>query len=132
LAVLAELSKSDPDNPVVLSALGHEALQRGEPAAVDYLSRALERNKEFPTTMLVVDLAEALARTGRSQEAIRVLTDAVERSPYASILYKALMLRYGALREMPQLLEITKKYLDVFPEDVEIRALLPRMERAVR
>jgi hypothetical protein len=124
-----ELSKSDPDNPVVLASLGRDALQRHDPNAVKYLSRAFELNKEFPTTLLAADLAEALAAVGRSEEAAHLLERALERSPYASILYKSLMLRYAELRQAALLEAITRKYLDIFPGDAEIRALLQRLEK---
>jgi hypothetical protein len=70
---LDELSKSSPNDPQVLNALGAVALaeKKDNAKAADYFERALKQGSEEPTTFL--NLATALQNLGRAQEAEAVL-----------------------------------------------------------
>jgi len=127
LAALDQLSKSAPDDPQVLAALGQKALTDGDSArAADYLSRALERGAEYPTTYL--HLSEALARAGRDEEAAKVLERGVAAWPYAALLQKSLVLRYITLKQYPLAHAATKRYVELFPEDSFMRDSLNKLE----
>jgi hypothetical protein len=129
LATLNELSKSAPDDPQVLAALGQKALTDGDSArAAEQLSRALERGAEYATTYL--HLSEALTRTGRTEEAAKVLEDGVTAWPYAALLRKFLVLRYITLKQYPHARAAIKEYVELFPEDSFMRDLLHKLEEA--
>ncbi len=128
-ATLNQLSKSAPDDPQVLAALGHEALVEGDSArAADLLSRALERGAEDPTTYL--QLSEALTRAGRVEEAAKVLEQGVAVWPYSARLQKYLVLRYITLKQYPRAHAATKRYVELFPEDSFMRDSLEKVEGA--
>lgn len=126
LGVLESLSRSDPDNPLVLASLGRKALFEKDPKAVDYLTRALERGSDIPYTLL--DLGEALSRAGRVAEAAEVLERGVAIWPYVPALQKSLALRYITLKQYPRALYVMKHYMELFPGDSFMRGLLNKVE----
>ena len=133
LALLDELSRSHPDDKLVLAALGRKALFDKEyEKAVEYLSKALERGSELTTTFL--DLGDALSGAGRHREAAAVLERGIEASPYAPVLYKSLALEYITLKQYPRAHELIKRHVELFPEDSFMRGLLQKIEtdRAAR
>jgi len=125
LAVLDQLGKASPDQPLVEAALGRKML-RGSPelnaAAITHLSRAIELG--FTAFTVYQDLAEALAKAGRIQEAIGALDRGIALSPYAPELYKALALHYINLKRYPAAKQTLERYLELFPEDDFVRGLL--------
>jgi len=127
LEALEQLSKSAPGEPLVLGALGQKALAEGDNSrAADYLSRALEAGQEYPTTFLY--LGEALSRTGRVQEAAKVLERGVAAWPYAAQIQKSLILSYITLKEYARAHEMLKRYVELFPGDTFMRDMLEKVE----
>jgi hypothetical protein len=128
LAVLDELSRTQPDDPLVLAALGRKAVfEKDYDRAIEYLSKALEKGSEATTTFL--DLGDALSGAGRHEEAAQVLERGVAVSPYAQVLYKSLALEYITLKQYPRAHETIKAYVTKFPEDSFMRGLLDKVER---
>ena len=83
---LDELSKTAPNDPVVLNCLGVVALaeKKDNANAADYFSRAMKQRSEEPTTYL--NLARALENQGRHQEAEWTLESGVAAYPYSGAL----------------------------------------------
>lgn len=132
LAVLDQLSKSQPEHPLVLSALARKAklagTREGDALAIQYLSKAVE----LGSTSVVdyQDLAGLLARKQESDQAIQVLRKGLELSPINGFFHKALALQYIAKKDYTHALESMKQHLALFPEDSFMRNLIRQAERA--
>ncbi len=124
LTVLDQLSQA-PDQPLVEAALGRKML-RGTPeqnaAAIVHLTRAIEMG--FTAAAVYQDLAEVLAKAGRTEDAIGALDRGIELSPYAPALYQALALDYINLKRYPEAKRTLERYVELFPEDDFVRGLL--------
>ena len=131
LALLEELAKTQPGNGLVQAALGTRDLRQNAPdsnaSAIAHLTKALDLG--FSSSSAYADLAEALARAGRLDDAVAVLKRGIEAEPYAPPLYKSLALRYIALKQYPLAKETMQRYVELFPEDDFMRGLLARAER---
>ena len=127
-ATLEELSKSAPEDPQILIALGHKALAEGDNArASDFLARALKGGAEYPTVYL--ELGEALSRAGRGEEAARILEQGVTDWPYVAMLQKSLILSYINLKRYPRAHELMSRYVELFPQDSFMRDMLAKVEK---
>ena len=124
---LEQLSKEQPQDPLVLGALGQKALAAGDNAhAVDYLSRALTTGGDFPLTF--VYLGEALVRTGHAKEATQILEQGAAAWPYAPVIQKELILTYINQKDYPRAHELMKQYVALFPGDTFMHGLLRQVE----
>jgi predicted Zn-dependent protease len=130
LALLDQLKRSQPENPAVLAAAGHEELEEGSAAgaerAVVFLSRAMKRRESSAEAAL--DLANALGRNRHFDEAKRVLADAVTREPYAPTLRKALIsldVKTGSYQEAER---SARAYLRLYPNDQVVGDLLKEIQ----
>lgn len=92
--------------------------------AIAHLTKALDLG--FSTSTVYADLAEALARAGKLDEAVAILVRGVQAEPYAPELYKSLALRYITLRQYPRAKETMERYVELFPEDDFMRGLLEK------
>jgi tetratricopeptide (TPR) repeat protein len=128
LQLLEEVRKTEPKHPFVLAALGRKALHESDPHALDYLREAVAAEAISPIPYQ--DLAEALARALREEEAIRVLQQGLERFPYSSALHKLLAARYIALKQYPAARQTITRYLEAFPEDSFMREMLRKFDAA--
>ncbi len=132
LAVLDQLSKSQPEHPLVLSALARKAKLEGTPEgtalAIQYLSKAVE----LGSTSVVdyQDLSSLLALAQRSAQAIQVLKKGIGLSPFNGFFHKALALQYIGQQDYPKALETMKQHLALFPEDSFMRNLIQQAGRA--
>jgi hypothetical protein len=127
MATLDELSRSQPDNPIVLSALGRRSLyEKDYDKAAAYLSKALERGSQSTTTYL--DLGDALSAAGKHEEAAAAYQRGIDVSPYAPVLYKSLALEYITLKQYDRAHEIIRRHVELFPEDSFMRGLLAKIE----
>jgi tetratricopeptide (TPR) repeat protein len=89
--------------------------------AVGYLSQALESGSEDPTTFLY--LAEALSRTGRTEEAAKILERGVAAYPYVPPLRAMLAVQYLKMDQDERAREVMNRHLELFPEDSVMRRL---------
>jgi hypothetical protein len=134
LAVLEQLSKAQPEHPLVLSALARKAKLEGTPEgnalAIQYLSKAVE----LGSTSVVdyQDLSGLLARAQKSDQAIQVLKKGIELSPVNGFFHKALALQYIHQKNYPKALESMKQHLALFPEDSFMRNLIQQVETSSR
>ncbi|HZT32652.1 MAG TPA: cytochrome c3 family protein [Bryobacteraceae bacterium] len=123
VALLSQLAGGLPDDPLVLAALGRKELrEQANEQAARHLARAIERGFTGPAAF--ADLAEALARQGRTEEAVTVLERAIGIEPFSPVLQKTLILRLIDLRRYGQAKVAMERYVEVFPEDSFMRGLL--------
>jgi predicted Zn-dependent protease len=131
-AVLNQLAKSEPDNPLVLSALARYALREGGPErqteAMRCLARAVDLGSTNPTDYL--RLGDLLARTGQTSESVGILQRGIRLAPYDGLLYRSLALRYIEMGRYPQAVESAKQAFQLFPEDPTTRMLVKFLEDA--
>jgi hypothetical protein len=130
LTLLDQLERDEPNNGVVQAALGSKALRAkssdSNAKAIAHLTKALELG--FSSSTVYADLAEALARDGRLDEAVDVLSRGISANPYAPELYKSLALRYISLKNYAQAKQTMQRYVELFPEDDFMRGLLAQVE----
>ena len=128
LRKLNELSKSAPDNPLVLNSLGAiELAQRKDNAkAAGDFSRALSLGSEEPTTFL--NLATALQNLGRAQDAEMVLERGVAAYPYSEPLVARLAQQCLVGGKAWRARNLVEQYRALFPEDPAMRALQKQIE----
>jgi len=126
LAALDELSRTEPNDPLVLAALAKRAMADRRPLsdirARKYLEQSIARGSTAPSTYH--DLAEVLTRSGHLQQAISVLEKGLDLAPYARELYRTLAQHYRALGRRDQMRKTLERYLELFPQDDAARDLL--------
>jgi len=87
LKVLDQLSRTEPNNALVQAALGNRNLQNEKfQEAADHLRRALKIGPSQAT--YYGELAAALQKLGRTEEALSIQKEAVQKDPYNPILQK--------------------------------------------
>ncbi len=122
--LLSEASQKLPDDPLVLSALGRRSFLRGEPAAIEFMQRAVDTGTPGPTTYL--DLGEALDRVGRLADSAGVLERGVAIYPYSMDLRKRLVLAYIRQKQYREARNGLETYVRDFPQDSFMRGLLEK------
>jgi Tetratricopeptide repeat/Cytochrome c554 and c-prime len=125
LAVLSQLSAVQSDKPIVLAAAGQELLHGTgsdfEQAAV-LLRKALELG-DFDADVCM-NLADALTRVRRFDEAIRVLKEGLAHDPYAPNLHKSLIAVTMKTANYAEAARAMSTYLRLYPDDNAVRRLL--------
>jgi predicted CXXCH cytochrome family protein len=125
-ALLDQLSRTRPDDAVVLAELGRKAMFDPDPEnaarAQKYLEKAIEKGSTAPSTF--ESLAEVFTRGGQREQAIAVLEKGLVLSPYSAVLYESLARTYNALGRPEEVRKTVARYLDLFPEDDAARRLL--------
>ena len=119
--VLNDLSRTAPDDPQVLNALGAFELaeKKDNAKAAGYFSRSLDLGSEDQSTFL--NLATALENQGNTQQAEQVLERGVDTYPYSGALVARLALRYTANGKAWRAENVIRQYRKVFPEDASVR-----------
>jgi len=131
LAVLADLERTAPENPLVQAAIGNRELHAGRyQEAVAHLERALDTGT--PKTILYTDLSDALVKLGRNVEAVAVLRKASELDPFHATLRKALIVQLIQLKDYANAKTEMEDYVKRFPEDSFMRQMLARAQAAER
>ncbi len=132
-ALLKTLTKTQPDNLQVLSALARQAaLQHstsGTREAIKDLSRAVRLGSTVPDDFLL--LAELCADSGEMPRAIETLKRGIALAPYTRELYESLAVRYVKLGQYGDAVEIIQKGLKIYPEDKLLRILLEQVKPAL-
>jgi tetratricopeptide (TPR) repeat protein len=128
VGVMEELSKSAPDDSVVLVCQGMRSLleERDYPQAADYLSRAIEQGGQEATTYLY--LGQALSRSGKDVEALRVFERGVYAYPYDLPLRAGVAMEYLRLHDTQRALEAMHRQMELFPEDALMRDMMNKVE----
>jgi hypothetical protein len=121
--VLDQLQGTDPDNVLVLGALGSKDLKDGKLAdAVDHLQRSLALDPKQAAVRGL--LSEALAKLGRSDEALAEQQRAVTQDPYNPTLQRSLVLLLIHRKQYGDAQAAMKHYLEIFPQDAVMRQML--------
>jgi hypothetical protein len=129
LEVLDQLERTDPNDPLVLAAMGTRESQAGKyEKAIADLRRALETGP--PKTFLYTELANALVKLDRPAEAAVVLRKAIALDPFNSELQKTLIVRLIELKEYASARTALENYVERFPEDSFMRQMLARAQAA--
>jgi Flp pilus assembly protein TadD len=126
LGLLDELSKAQPQDSFVQAALGHKAFAEDKlDEAVAHFTLALP----LGDAAIYLEMGQALAKLGRSKEALEYLTKGVETDPYNAVMQKTLILQYINLKSYPEARQRMQQYVDTFPEDSFMRSLLVRVSK---
>lgn len=127
LRVLAQLERTQPNDPLVQAALGRRDLKRGEyPGAIDHLKRALEGRPPEETTYS--DLADALTHIGQADAALPLIQKAIEINPFNPVTQKMLVVNLIQSKHYAAAREALEHYMEVFPQDDFMRQMLDRAE----
>lgn len=122
-SLLDQAATAHPANPLVLAALGRRALRSGDhEKAIEYLQQAQANGSQVSATF--EDLAEALSRVGKLDDAVTTLRAGLAVAPYSQQLYKSLALRFIRLQRYPEAKHALERYIELFPEDDFVRKLL--------
>ena len=123
LAILDQLSQFDPNHVLVQAALGHRDLLDGRfQDAMDHLVQAMKLGD--PGTAGYSDLADALVKLGRPEEAVPVLEKSIDLNPYSPVPQKTLMVLLIRLKQYQKAQQLMEQYVATFPQDTYIRRLL--------
>jgi hypothetical protein len=127
---LNELSRTTPDDPVVMNYLGAIALveKKDNAKAADYFSRALKLGSENSATYL--NLATALHNMGQYREAESVLERGIAAYPNSGQLVARLAIDYSSDGQGWRARSIIKTYRKLFPEDTVVRDALKQIDGA--
>ncbi len=127
LKVLGQLEKTQPDDPLVQSALGRKDLKDGNyTSAVIHLRRALELGPPVATTD--ADLADALTHLGQTDEVLPLLEHAIDLDPFSPATRKMQIVRLIQLKEYAKAHQALEHYVEIFPQDDFMRTMLARAE----
>jgi Tetratricopeptide repeat len=125
LKVLAELEKTQPDNSLVQAAAGRRELKAGNYAdAVDHLQQAVKLGPPRATTF--ADLAEALAKQGKKDEALAALDQSIALDPFNPLTQRTLVARLIELKQYERARSALEKYVRTFPQDAFMREMLAK------
>ena len=126
-AVLDQLQRTNPDDPLVQAALGNRNLHAGNyQEAVEQLHRAIKEGTG--QTVLYTDLADALVKLDRAGEAVQVLKQAADRDPFNAELRKRLIVQLIQVKDYPNAQAQMEDYVQRFPADSFMRQLLARVQ----
>jgi Tetratricopeptide repeat len=128
-AVLQQLERTDPRNPLVQAALGNRELHAGHyPEAINHLQSALTAGVQ--KTIVYTDLAEALVKLNRTSEAVSALQSAKELDPFNAALQKQLVVQLIQVKDYTNARKEMEDYVERFPADSFMRQMLRRAEAA--
>lgn len=123
--VLGQLERSDSSNPLVQGALGTRDVQSGKyPQAVEHLRRAIADGP--PKTILYTNLADALLKLDRPEEAAEALQQASDRDPFNAKLRKRLIVQLIQIKDYANAKKELEDYVQRFPADSFMRQMLER------
>ena len=121
--LLGEAARTNKEDPVVLAALGHQALQNSSFAnASTFLVKAEEKGATGPIFFL--DLAEALSQAGRVEDSTAALERGEALFPWSPALRKRLVLGYIRQKTYTKAKAAMERYVADFPEDEFMQRLL--------
>ncbi|HEX4489386.1 MAG TPA: hypothetical protein VH088_24140 [Terriglobales bacterium] len=123
LRVLKQIENSEPNNSLVQAAVGRRELKAEKlQEAVTHLQRSIDIG---PAQANVYgDLAEALAKLGRTGESISALRSGIGLDPFNPVLQKTLVLRLIQAKKHDEAKAALLRYLETFPQDSFMRHML--------
>jgi hypothetical protein len=127
LRILGTLEQTQPGNSMVQAMLGRRELRSGNyQSAADHLRRALQTGPPVATTFS--DLADALAHTGQTSEALPLLEQSIELDPFNPVSRKMLVVHLIEMKDYAKARSALQQYLEIFPQDSFMRKMLERAE----
>ena len=131
--ILDEVSATEPDNPIVLSALAESALKDGKAGSVNtaitYLSRAIQKGSTSWFDYLL--LGDLLTRADRVSQALTVLHQGSRLAPYNVSFYELLTVLYMKTGKYGEAATTAREGLRLSPESALLRDLLKKIEAAL-
>lgn len=128
---LRQMAAAEPNNPAVLSALGHQEAASGSPAglrlAAGHFAEAIRRGSNGAADFEAY--GGILARLGRWAEAETALESGIRLNPGAPRLYRELASVYLNQNKLAQARQLMERELAVYPEDSSARELLNKLQR---
>ncbi len=122
-SLLSEVVRQDPDLFIAHYCLGVNSLKSGEnEKALEYFNKAKALNPSFDLTDR--NMATALARLGKVDEAIRILLEVLRQTPSRFDAKKQLAQLYSRQKEFPKAVAIYTEVLADRPQDAQINKLL--------
>ncbi|MEO7142881.1 MAG: cytochrome c3 family protein [Bryobacteraceae bacterium] len=116
-----------PNDPLVLAAVGRQALLEGRyPDAIQALQKSVSSGT--PSSVWLLDLARALKLAGQEPDAVPVLQRAAALDPFDTTIQKTLILAYIDLHDYTHARAALQSYVASFPEDSLMRGLLHKVE----
>lgn len=126
-AVLEQLARTDAANPLVQAALGNRELHAGEYSdAATHLQHALDGGVD--KTSVYTDLAQALLKQDRANEAVTVLEKATKLDPFNAALRKQLIVQLIQVKDYANAKREMADYVQRFPADAFMREMLRRAQ----
>jgi predicted Zn-dependent protease len=126
-AVLDQLERADPGDPLVQGAIGNRDLHAGKyEEAVEHLQRVVKGG--HAKTISCTDLADALVKLGRASEAVEVLKQAADRDPFNAELRKRLIVHLIQVKDYVSARAQMEDYVQHFPADSFMRQLLAKVQ----
>ena len=123
IKTLAELETSNPEDATVQAALGDRDLNDQKYAdAISHLQRSLALNPSQP--FVYVDLSHAQDQSGMRTEATVSAKKAVDLEPFNPAIRKTLIYQLIQDKQYEQAQAEMEKYLQLFPEDDQMRQML--------
>ncbi|MGH9342368.1 MAG: tetratricopeptide repeat protein [Terriglobia bacterium] len=120
--LLDRLAKTEPNNPIVLSALRHMAVDEKKfSESQQDMRRAIAAGSSKASDL---DLyGRLLIHSGQMAQAVTVLKRDIALHPYSTQRYKMLALAYIKLQDDDHALDTVERELELFPQDSVMRAL---------
>ncbi len=125
---LAEVEKSNPEDAEVQNDLGARDLRNGDlERAIEHLQHAIQLNPAEVTNY--VYLSEALKLEDRNAESLAALEKAANLAPINPALQKLRVQRLVEAGEMEKGAAALAHYLEIYPEDDEMREVQKRLKK---
>ncbi len=130
--VLERLSRTSPDDPVVLSALARRAAEKNTPessgVAISYFTRAIKAGSTERNNFLL--LAGLYSRAHKTIEAIDVLRNGMKANPYSPEFPESIAAQYIDMGDYRSAVEAIRGGLQLFPDDPALRLLRKKIQSA--
>ncbi len=126
--LIQQVASSTPSDPIVLRALARAEFRKDTPAGT---LRAIDHMKHlFRITVPNIDdylfLGDLYTRTQQEEKAIKILEKGRSSSPYFREVYEMLASDQMTLGQYGDALAILRQGIELFPDDVKLRALEKR------
>jgi hypothetical protein len=123
LETLSGLERSELNNDLVQTALGHKALTEGRlDDALEHLQNSLRINPAQPA--VYTDLSDIDDQKEEPEEAVAMAGKAATLDPFNASVRKTLILRMIAAKQYEEAQAQMEKYLEDFPQDDFMRKML--------
>ncbi len=118
-----ELEAAHPENVAVVEAMADFSMQpkdrEAAAAAIHYLDLARSNGSTQPADFEI--LARILIATGEEKQAIEVLRQGIDATPYSSQLYRLLASTYVSAQQKSEACEVLERANRNFPQDNEFQ-----------